>query len=55
MAFMAHGHMAGEGQYGKRLERANEYVVDCQKANGLVTLWVQPVPKSRETLSTASA
>jgi hypothetical protein len=38
MAFMAHGHMAGEGQYGKRLERATEYVINCQKANGLVTL-----------------
>ena len=37
MAFMAHGHMAGEGKYGKRLERATEYVIGCQKANGLVT------------------
>ena len=37
MAFMAHGHMAGEGKYGKQLERATEYVIDCQKANGLVT------------------
>jgi hypothetical protein len=38
MAFMAHGHMAGEGIYGKRLERATEYVIHCQKANGLVAL-----------------
>ena len=30
--------MTGEGQYGKRLERATEYVINCQKANGLVTL-----------------
>ncbi len=38
MAFMAHGHMPGEGQYGQRLERATEYALRCQKANGLVTL-----------------
>jgi hypothetical protein len=38
MAFMAHGHMGGEGKYGKQLERATEYVIHCQKANGLVTL-----------------
>src|SRR3954470_14614092 len=37
MAFMAHGHMAGEGKYSKQLERATEYVIGCQKANGLVT------------------
>jgi hypothetical protein len=37
MAFMAHGHMAGQGKYGGRLERATEYVIGCQKANGLVT------------------
>ena len=30
--------MAGEGKYGKQLERATEYVIRCQKANGLVTL-----------------
>ncbi len=38
MAFMAHGHMAGEGKYNKQLERATEYVIHCQKPNGLITL-----------------
>jgi hypothetical protein len=38
LAFMAHGHVPGQDLYGKRLDRATEYVVGCQKANGLVTL-----------------
>src|SRR3954469_2104481 len=38
MAFMAHGHMADEGKYGNQLERATEYAIGCQKANGLITL-----------------
>src|SRR5262245_989732 len=37
MAFMAHGHVPGQGPYGARLEKATEYVVSCQKPNGLVT------------------
>jgi hypothetical protein len=38
MAFMAHGHRPGEGPYGAHLERAADYALNCQKANGLVTL-----------------
>jgi Prenyltransferase and squalene oxidase repeat len=38
MAFVAHGHVPGDGRYGARLERATDYVLSCQKANGLVTL-----------------
>ena len=38
MAFIAHGHLPGEGVYGKRLERATDFVLSCQKENGLVTL-----------------
>jgi hypothetical protein len=38
MAFIAHGHMPGEGVYGKRLELATDYVLACQKENGLVTV-----------------
>jgi hypothetical protein len=38
MAFLAHGHVPGDGQYGKRLELATDYVLSCQKRNGLVTL-----------------
>ena len=37
MAFMAHGHLPGEGQYGQRLERASDYVLNCQKDNGLLS------------------
>jgi hypothetical protein len=38
LAFMAHGHMSGEGKYGERLARAVKFVQQCQKPNGLVTL-----------------
>jgi hypothetical protein len=37
MAFIAQGHVPGKGQYGARLERAADYVLSCQKPNGLVT------------------
>jgi hypothetical protein len=37
MAFIAHGHVPGKGQYGSRLERAADYVLSCQKPNGLIT------------------
>ena len=38
MAFVAHGHVPGDGQYGQRLERATDFVLSCQKENGLITL-----------------
>jgi hypothetical protein len=38
LAFMAHGHLPGEGPYGEQLKRASEYALKCQKPNGLVTL-----------------
>jgi hypothetical protein len=38
MAFVSHGHMPGAGRYGSNLERATDYVLACQKENGLVTL-----------------
>ena len=38
LAFMAHGHLPGEGPYGEQLERAGDYALNCQKPNGLVTL-----------------
>jgi len=38
MAFAAHGHLPGVGIYGRQLERAIDYVLSCQKENGLVTL-----------------
>lgn len=36
MAFMAHGHLPGDGPYGRHLENAVDYVLDSQRANGLV-------------------
>jgi hypothetical protein len=38
MAFLQHGHVPGEGRYGSGLERAIDYVIRCQKQNGLVSL-----------------
>jgi hypothetical protein len=38
LAFMAHGHLPGEGPYGEQLKRASEYALKCQKPNGLITL-----------------
>jgi hypothetical protein len=38
LAFMAHGHLPGEGEYGQRLHRAADFALNCQKANGLVAL-----------------
>jgi hypothetical protein len=37
MAFMAHGHLPGDADYGKSLERATDFVLASQKANGLVS------------------
>lgn len=37
LAFMAHGHAAGEGPYGDALERAIEFILTQQKPNGLIS------------------
>jgi hypothetical protein len=37
LAFLAHGHSVGQGKYGPQLDRAAEYIIACQKQNGLVT------------------
>jgi hypothetical protein len=39
LAFMAHGHLPGEGEYGRVLERATQFILSCQKRNGLVSLY----------------
>ena len=36
MAFMARGHVPSEGKYGEQLERAIDYILSCQKNNGLL-------------------
>jgi hypothetical protein len=38
MAFMSHGHVPGEGQYGAKLDSAVDFVIGCQKPNGLIAL-----------------
>jgi hypothetical protein len=36
MAFVSHGHAPGSGQYGKRIESATDFIMSCQKENGLI-------------------
>ncbi len=36
LAFLTQGHLPGEGQYGKVLDRSIDYIADCQKPNGLL-------------------
>ena len=38
MAFLSRGHQPGVGPYGQRLNRAIDFVLSCQKSNGLITL-----------------
>src|SRR6476660_2016934 len=38
MAFISHGRVPKDREYGKQLERATDFVISCQKPNGLVTL-----------------
>src|SRR4051812_22752402 len=38
MAFVAHGHTPTDKRFGQRLGRAIDFVISCQKPNGLVTL-----------------
>ena len=35
LAFMQHGHLPGEGPYGQVLKQAIEFLISCQKKNGL--------------------
>jgi hypothetical protein len=37
MAFLAHGHLPGDGPYGQHLERATDFVLESQKENGLLS------------------
>src|SRR4051794_26511724 len=36
MAFVSHGHAPGDGQYGKRIDSATDFIMSCQKENGLI-------------------
>jgi hypothetical protein len=41
LAFAAHGHVPGERCYGQCMQRATEFIRNCQKENGLIT-WLGP-------------
>lgn len=36
LAFLSHGYLPGEGPYGEQLETAVDYVISCQKRNGML-------------------
>ncbi len=42
MAFLAHGHMPGEGPYGEAIQRAVDFILRTQKPSGLLAV-VAPV------------
>jgi hypothetical protein len=59
LAFMAHGHMPGEGEYDQQLLRAVSFVQQCQQPNGLIALSMpggSPITRrvSREIGTTAA-
>lgn len=35
---MSHGHLPGEGPYGKQLQKAVDYVISLQKRNGMLAI-----------------
>ncbi len=45
LAFMAHGHGPQDGVYGRRVERAIEFALSCQKQNGLIGLTAPDGPQ----------
>jgi Prenyltransferase and squalene oxidase repeat len=47
LAFMAHGHIPGQGPYGENLDKAIDYILRCQKRNGLLAF----IAPNGETLS----
>lgn len=38
LAFLSHGHLPGEGAYGETVQRGVDYIISCQKQNGLLAL-----------------
>jgi hypothetical protein len=38
LAYLAQGHDPGDGEYGRQLDRATDFILSCQKENGLLTL-----------------
>jgi hypothetical protein len=38
LAFMAHGHVPGDGRYGTQLSRAIDYIASAQRSSGLIAV-----------------
>ena len=53
LAFMAHGHVPDTEPYGKNVERALDYILGCQKENGLIMLVGSRGPEISRELSNA--
>jgi hypothetical protein len=51
LAYMAHGHLPGEGTHGQRLEAAADFIMSCQKENGLITLYGPDGPRVTRDVS----
>jgi hypothetical protein len=51
LAYMAHGHLPGEGPHGQRLEAATDFIMSCQKENGLITLYGPDGPRITRDVS----
>ena len=51
LGFMAHGHTPDDGTYGERLEQAAEFIMACQKENGLITLYGPEGPQITREVS----
>jgi hypothetical protein len=42
LAYLSRGHLPGQGPYGERLNRAIDFVLSCQKADGLLCKVMPP-------------
>jgi len=51
LGFMAHGHNPGDGQYGEQLDRTIDFILSCQKPNGLLTLYGPEGPRITRNVS----
>lgn len=51
LAFLAHGHLPGEGPYGETVQRGIDYIISCQKQNGLLALVAPNGPELSRMIS----
>ena len=54
MAFLARGHLPGEGPYGAKIEQALQYIISCQQESGLFVR-VPPGPVFRHRFPSHAA